>query len=584
MVIERAGQLLPKLLDFGIAKGRRAALVDARRRRRRRAHRPRRRRSARRTTCRPSSGSDRPTSTRAPTSMRSACSRIAASSGTCRFTTTSRARARGRAHASAACRRCPTSCRRALADVDHARAREAARRSAGRPRSRSAKRCSARSARGAPRRCRCSIRRRAMRGCARGPQPIADAIAHADVARRRPSRSTPRCASSSRSRVGGSRCSRSSGLPRDERSRRSATVREHARAVVGRDDGAPWLRLARAAVAASPTPLLALVAALAGSRAAREARRSSRRSRSHAHRRGARRRCRGGRRGARARSSRCSRISSCSAAPAPSPRAGRVRAAAIASRCSCGASRSPTARSRCSMRRQGRRATVAVRAGDRAAAVGGARAVPAVAQRARRGAAGRGTVGLRARRRSAPASCSRRCRPRTPTPRTDAADDRSPYPGLAAYGIDDADHFVGREREVETLANRLVRAPLIAVLGPSGVGKSSFIHAGLVPRLGEQHRVLTMRPGRHPMHALAALPPVSGDSQDESGARRAPARARRERAARARARDRSARGARHAVRRSRGAPRGSPRRSPPPPMARVRRCASSRRCAMTSRR
>jgi hypothetical protein len=96
----------------------------------------------------------------------------------------------------------------------------------------------------------------------------------------------------------------------------------------------------------------------------------------------------------------------------------------------------------------------------------------------------------------------------------DAADDRSPYPGLAAYGTDDADRFVGREREVEALANRLVRAPLIAVLGPSGVGKSSFLHAGLVPRLGEQHSVLTMRPGRHPMHALAALQPVSGDSQD----------------------------------------------------------------------
>jgi hypothetical protein len=95
-------------------------------------------------------------------------------------------------------------------------------------------------------------------------------------------------------------------------------------------------------------------------------------------------------------------------------------------------------------------------------------------------------------------------------------DDRSPYPGLAAYREGDAEHFVGREREVEALANRLVRAPMLAVLGPSGVGKSSFIHAGVVPRLGEQHRILTMRPGRHPMHVLASLPPVSSDSQDES--------------------------------------------------------------------
>lgn len=95
-------------------------------------------------------------------------------------------------------------------------------------------------------------------------------------------------------------------------------------------------------------------------------------------------------------------------------------------------------------------------------------------------------------------------------------DDRPPYPGLAAYRETDAEAFVGREREVEALANRLVRAPMLAVLGPSGVGKSSFIHAGVVPRLGEQHRILTMRPGRHPMHALASLPPVSSDSQDGS--------------------------------------------------------------------
>ncbi len=97
----------------------------------------------------------------------------------------------------------------------------------------------------------------------------------------------------------------------------------------------------------------------------------------------------------------------------------------------------------------------------------------------------------------------------------DAADDVSPYPGLAAYRTADAERFVGREREVEALANRLIRAPMIAVLGPSGAGKSSFIHAGVLPRLAEQYRVVTLRPGRHPMHALAAVPEVSSDSQDD---------------------------------------------------------------------
>jgi tRNA A-37 threonylcarbamoyl transferase component Bud32 len=90
-------------------------------------------------------------------------------------------------------------------------------------------------------------------------------------------------------------------------------------------------------------------------------------------------------------------------------------------------------------------------------------------------------------------------------------DGESPYPGLAAYGVDDARRFVGREREIEALANRLVRAPMIAVLGPSGVGKSSFIHAGVMPRLAEHYELISMRPGRQPLHALAALPAVNGD-------------------------------------------------------------------------
>jgi tRNA A-37 threonylcarbamoyl transferase component Bud32 len=98
----------------------------------------------------------------------------------------------------------------------------------------------------------------------------------------------------------------------------------------------------------------------------------------------------------------------------------------------------------------------------------------------------------------------------------DAADDRSPYPGLSAYSVADADRFVGREREVEALTNRLIRAPMIAVLGPSGAGKSSFIHAGLMARLAEQYELITMRPGRHPLHALASLPPI-GTSIDSLG-------------------------------------------------------------------
>ncbi|MCX5746416.1 MAG: hypothetical protein NT062_28395 [Proteobacteria bacterium] len=102
-------------------------------------------------------------------------------------------------------------------------------------------------------------------------------------------------------------------------------------------------------------------------------------------------------------------------------------------------------------------------------------------------------------------------------PPADPTSDRSPYAGLLPYGAADAARFVGREREIEALANRLVRSPLLAVLGPSGAGKSSFIHAGVLPRLAEHYEILAMRPGRHPLHVLAALPPVDVDTEDSAG-------------------------------------------------------------------
>src|SRR5207237_5090197 len=52
--------------------------------------------------------------------------------------------------------------------------------------------------------------------------------------------------------------------PGDRWLQSNPTVREHARAVIGRDDGAPWLRLARAVIAVLPEPLPHLAAALAG--------------------------------------------------------------------------------------------------------------------------------------------------------------------------------------------------------------------------------------------------------------------------------------------------------------------------------
>jgi formylglycine-generating enzyme required for sulfatase activity/serine/threonine protein kinase len=83
--------------------------------------------------------------------------------------------------------------------------------------------------------------------------------------------------------------------------------------------------------------------------------------------------------------------------------------------------------------------------------------------------------------------------------------ERPPYPGLVTFSADDAAVFFGREREAEAARNRLRIQPLLAVVGPSGAGKSSFVHAGIVPKLPAGSRALTVRPGRAPLSALAAI-------------------------------------------------------------------------------
>ena len=86
-------------------------------------------------------------------------------------------------------------------------------------------------------------------------------------------------------------------------------------------------------------------------------------------------------------------------------------------------------------------------------------------------------------------------------------EDQCPYRGLAAFGEGDAKFFFGRSNEIRTALGQLDEWPLLAVIGPSGVGKSSFVHAGLVPAVrasGGTWQVRVLRPGRQPLQSLAA--------------------------------------------------------------------------------
>lgn len=98
-------------------------------------------------------------------------------------------------------------------------------------------------------------------------------------------------------------------------------------------------------------------------------------------------------------------------------------------------------------------------------------------------------------------------------------DEPAPYVGLAAFR--DGRFFFGRERLVEQMAAKLADTRLLAVVGPSGSGKSSAVLAGLIPALekgalagSESWRVLPrMVPGSHPLANLARLITGEGGTQ-----------------------------------------------------------------------
>jgi DNA-binding SARP family transcriptional activator/WD40 repeat protein len=83
-----------------------------------------------------------------------------------------------------------------------------------------------------------------------------------------------------------------------------------------------------------------------------------------------------------------------------------------------------------------------------------------------------------------------------------------PYRGLLAYGTEDADTFFGRHDDLAACLRRLREAGVLAVVGPSGVGKSSLILAGVVASLTRDGMpVLVTSPGEHPMESLRGLKP-----------------------------------------------------------------------------
>jgi len=85
----------------------------------------------------------------------------------------------------------------------------------------------------------------------------------------------------------------------------------------------------------------------------------------------------------------------------------------------------------------------------------------------------------------------------------------NPYKGLRPFAESDADSFFGRAALITQLLQRLRESHFLGLIGPSGSGKSSVIHAGLLPALRRnaldgsgQWFIAQMVPGENPYENL----------------------------------------------------------------------------------
>ena len=94
-----------------------------------------------------------------------------------------------------------------------------------------------------------------------------------------------------------------------------------------------------------------------------------------------------------------------------------------------------------------------------------------------------------------------------------------PYPGMKPFTEGDTARFYGRAAEITQAVDALRRHPFLAIIGPSGSGKSSLLAAGILPALRTSHHfagspwaVTIMRPGAAPLDALTAALGLAPDA------------------------------------------------------------------------
>jgi DNA-binding SARP family transcriptional activator/WD40 repeat protein len=97
-------------------------------------------------------------------------------------------------------------------------------------------------------------------------------------------------------------------------------------------------------------------------------------------------------------------------------------------------------------------------------------------------------------------------------PETPVSTSACPYQGLVPYDVDDAESFFGRARQIEEGLDRLAVSGVLAVVGPSGSGKSSLVRAGIAAAVQRRGKgVVVITPGARPLDVWTQVP-TEGDA------------------------------------------------------------------------
>ena len=101
----------------------------------------------------------------------------------------------------------------------------------------------------------------------------------------------------------------------------------------------------------------------------------------------------------------------------------------------------------------------------------------------------------------------------------------NPFPGLRPFSTEESDLFFGREEESNEIVQKLLKNRFVAVMGASGIGKSSLVRCGIIPKItrlsdkgSPSWKVLSFSPSNDPAGNLveALTNEISGTEEKGS--------------------------------------------------------------------